>query len=287
MAGNTFPDPFIVPPTSEHTHTAILLHGLGSNGETFGRELLRSGITSNGRSLADSFPGMKFIFPTARRRRLSAFKRATINQWFDVASLDDPSKRRDLQIDGLTESSNYVWSILKREADAILPHHVVLGGLSQGCAMAVFMLLSLDFPIGGFVGLSGWLPFRYDILELIGSGAADAVFGEDSDDSGKGESSAPIQAVNLVRDILSKDDIDTENPNHARENLGLATPVFLGHGAADPKTKCSLGKEAADTLQMLGMDVTWRCYPELGHWYKIPEEIDDMVEYLTGKLTIQ
>ncbi|RMZ88871.1 hypothetical protein DV736_g3908, partial [Chaetothyriales sp. CBS 134916] len=285
MAGNTFPDPFIVPPTSEHTHTAILLHGLGSNGETFGRELLRSGTTTNGRSLADSFPGMKFIFPTARRRRSSAFKRATINQWFDVASLDDPSKRRDLQIDGLTESSNHVWSILKREADTILPHHVVLGGLSQGCAMAVFVLLSLDFPIGGFVGLSGWLPFRYDIMELIGSGAADPVFSEDSDDGGKGESPAPIQAVNLVRDILSKDDIDTENLNHTHENLGLATPVFLGHGAEDPKIKCSLGKEAADTLQMLGMDVTWRCYPELGHWYKIPEEIDDIVEYLKGKLT--
>jgi len=124
-------------------------------------------------------------------------------------------------------------------------------------------------------------------MELIGSRVADLVFSEDGDDSGKGESPAPIQAVNLVRDILSKDDIDTDNLNHARENLGLATPVFLGHGAEDPKIKYSLGKEAADTLQMLGMDVRGRCYPELGHWYKIPEEIDDIVEYLTGKLTIQ
>ncbi|KIW70475.1 hypothetical protein PV04_02742 [Phialophora macrospora] len=64
------------------------------------------------------------------------------------------------------------------------------------------------------------------------------------------------------------------------------TAIVGIHGAEDPKIKCSLGKEAADTLQMLGMDVTWRCYPELGHWYKIPEEIDDIAEYLTGKLTI-
>ena len=268
MAGNTSPDPFIVPPTSEHTHTAILLHGLGSNGETFGKELLRSGTTSNSLSLADSFPGIKFIFPTARRRRSSAFKRVTINQWFDVASLDDPSKRRDLQIDGLTESANHVWSILKREADAIHPHHAVLGGLSQDCAMAVFVLLSLEF-------------------QLIGSGAADPMSSEDGDDGGKGEIPAPIQAINFVRDILSKDDVDTENLNHTRENLGLATSVFLGHGAENPKIKCSLGKEATETLQMLGMDVTWRYYPELGHWYKIPEEIDDTVEYLTKQLSIQ
>lgn len=39
MAGTTFPDPFVIQPLSGHTRTAILLHGLGGNGETFGSEL--------------------------------------------------------------------------------------------------------------------------------------------------------------------------------------------------------------------------------------------------------
>jgi predicted esterase len=293
MARNTFPDPFIVAPKSEHTHTAILLHGLGSNGETFGRDLLRSGVSSSGQSLTDSFPGMRFIFPTARKRRSSAFKRATINQLFDIASLDDPSKRRELQIDGLTESAKDIWPILKQEADTIPPQNIILGGLSQGCAMALFVLLSLDFSVGCFIGLSGWLPFCKDILELISYDRPssekdedeDPVFGEDSDKDGSDES-PPIQAINLVRDILSMGKIDTKRSSHSPENLSLTTPVFLGHGKEDLKIKCSLGEEAVNVLKTLGMDVTWRCYSELGHWYKIPDEIDDVVEYLMRKLTI-
>lgn len=293
MAENRFPDPFVVQSISEHTHTAIFLHGLGSNGEAFGRELLRSGISSSGQSLTDSFPSMRFIFPTSRKRRSSAFKRATINQWFDIASLDDPSKRRELQIDGLTQSAEHIWSILKQEADTVSPQNIVLGGLSQGCAMALFVLLSLDYSIGCFIGLSGWLPFCNDIMELVSYDGPSSeneedevpVFGEDCDDDGRDES-PPIQAINLVRDILSMGKIDTKHSTRSRENLSLATPVFLGHGSEDLKIKCTLGEDAVDALKTLGMDVMWRCYLDLGHWYKVPDEIDDIVDYLMGKLTI-
>ena len=291
MAGNTFPDPFVVQPISEHTHTAILLHGLGSNGGAFGGELLRSGISSTCQSLTDSFPGMRFIFPTSRKRRSAAFRRATINQWFDMASLDDPSQRRELQIDGLTESAKYIRSILKQETANVPPANIILGGLSQGCAMALFALLSLEFSVGCFIGLSGWLPFRNDIMDLVSYDGPSSekeedevsVFGEDSDNDGRDES-PPVQAVNLVRDILSMGKINSSS--NSRENSSLATPVFLGHGKEDLKIKCSFGTEAVNTLNILGIDVTWRCYSELGHWYKIPDEIDDIVEYLMRTLTI-
>lgn len=29
-----------------------------------------------------------------------------------------------------------------------------------------------------------------------------------------------------------------------------------------------------------GMDVTWRAYEGFGHWYKVPDEIDDVVRFL-------
>src|SRR5882757_1624688 len=95
--------PFIIEPSSgRHTHSFILLHGLGSNGEKFGSELLETGICSisNGKKLTEILPDAKFIFPTSQRRRSSAFSRARLTQWFDIASLDDPSYRSYTQIQG-------------------------------------------------------------------------------------------------------------------------------------------------------------------------------------------
>ncbi|KIW36505.1 uncharacterized protein PV06_11270 [Exophiala oligosperma] len=159
--------------------------------------------------------------------------------------------------------------------------------------MALFALLSLVFSIGCFIGLSGWLPFCKDMMELVSydgpssENEADEVpvFGEDSDNDGEDES-LPIQVIGLVRDIVSVGKIDTKRSSHNRQNSSLATPVFLGHGREDLKINCSLGEEAANTLTELGMDVTWRLYSKLGHWYKIPDEIDDIVDFLAGKLTI-
>lgn len=188
-----------------------MLHGLGSVGEKFGVEFLESGIPSNGASLADSLPGMKFIFPTAQRGRCSAFKRALINQWFNLASLEDPVRRTDMQVSGLSESARYVQSILSQEMEIIPPQNIILGGLSQGCAMAIFVLLSLEFPIGGFVGMSGWLPFEQDLSEIVQLG-------------------------------------DTEDG------------------------------EADTDLFKFG--------EELGHWYGVPDEIDDILGFLRDTLAL-
>ncbi|KZF20991.1 phospholipase/carboxylesterase [Xylona heveae TC161] len=280
------PPPFICLPKSEHTHTAILLHGLGSNGEKFGTELLQTGISSTGATLPDLFPGMKFVFPTAKRRRSSAFKRSVLTQWFDILSLEDPSKRRDLQIDGLSESVSYLLSLLRQETQAISPQNVILGGISQGCATAFFVLLSLEFPVGAFIGISGYLPFRVDIHEILscdqeGESSNDDVFAvDDGEDSDQDPS---IQAINFVRDILSLDAMKFDGPGSCRTRM--ETPIFLGHGEQDAKVSCRLGSEAASTIASVGFDVTWKSYPDLGHWYKVPDEIDDVVEFLQQKLS--
>jgi len=68
------------------------------------------------------------------------------------------------------------------------------------------------------------------------------------------------------------------------EQTCLATPVLLCHGIDDEKIKCTLWEEAAHTLSSLGMQITWKGYSGLGHWYKIPDEIDDILEFLRVKL---
>lgn len=74
------------------------------------------------------------------------------------------------------------------------------------------------------------------------------------------------------------------DPKASNEQTCLMMPLFLGHGENDEKIKYSLGEEAAQTLSSLGMQVTWKGYPGLGHWYKIPEEIDDILEFLQTKV---
>lgn len=283
----TQPGIFVIQPTSTHTHTIIFLHGLGSNGEKFGTELLESGVSSDGMKLTEIYPGAKFVFPTAKKRRSSAFRRAKLNQWFDIASLEDPSLRREVQLQGLAESSSQIREILSQELMTIPSSNIIFGGLSQGCAMALCILLTLEFPLGGFVGMSGWLPFCGDMDDIINSDRTPDDEGHDNPFSvGNSQDEQildlPIAAVNFVRDLLSMDPLDIT----ASEDIqtSLATPVFLAHGEDDEKIKVYLGQEAVQTLSSLGIRTTWKSYPGLGHWYQIPEEIDDILEFLRPRL---
>ncbi|KAF4217021.1 hypothetical protein CNMCM8980_003989 [Aspergillus fumigatiaffinis] len=304
-----YPSPLVIPPLrdDQHTHTIILLHGRGSKGEDFGHIFIES------TDIAKHLPTTKFIFPTASKRRSTVMKRIPINQWFDNYSLKNPNTRTDLQIDGLQESSEFLRSLIDEEAKLLSNDptvddgysRVVIGGLSQGCAASVFCLLG-GFPsasedgeskrLGGYIGMSGWLPFEGEISGFLNidkgdpgeskSGAEeddDDPFAHDTDGA---DVPAHIQAVNHIRDILGMPPIqsDTDDSENALCVSYLKTPVFLGHGGADPRVSVDLGRRVASILSDgFGMDVTWKAYEEFGHWYKVPDEIDDAVRFLKEK----
>lgn len=303
-----YPPPLVIPPLrhDQHTHTIILLHGRGSNSERFGRVFIES------TGIAKRLPTTKFIFPTARKRRSTVLKRIPINQWFDNYSLEDPNTRAELQLDGLEESSEFLRGLIDQEAGLLSNDsavsdgygRVVIGGLSQGCAASVFCLLG-EFlsagggskPLGGFIGMSGWLPFEAEIAELLkieegdqGESGSESEAEEDDDDPFAHDTDCDdvpvhIQAVNHIRDILGMPPIqsDADSENALRASY-LETPVFLGHGSADPKVSVDLGRRMAPILSDgFGMDVTWKAYEEFGHWYKVPDEIDDVVRFLKEK----
>jgi predicted esterase len=272
---------YVVEPSGRHTHTFILLHGLGSNGEKFGMHFLNTATNKQGVKLVDMLPFVRFIFPTAKRRRSSAFRRAQLTQWFDIASLQDPALRQEKQCQGLSESAAEILDLINKEAGSIPWGRIILGGLSQGCAMSLSILLSLDHPLGGFVGMSGWLPFQKDLAQV----AADA----DEDDLfslADGATTIPQHPITRVlefeRDLLSLQP-QTESTEW---KTALATPVFLGHGGADEKVGPHLGEAAAQTLKSVGFQITWRLYPELGHWYQIPDEIEDICSFLRDQAQV-
>jgi predicted esterase len=337
----------IAPLSEEHTHTIISLHGRGSNADRYGYELLGSA------KLQARLPTVKFIFPTARKRRSTILKRIPVNQWFDNYSLEDPGEKTELQIEGLCETAEFIRRLIAQEAQILGEggyRKIILWGLSQGCAAGIFTLLggwndsNEEKAVGAFIGMSGWLPFEQQLrdilrcderpaddnhetqpddsdtedeesseqeadsdedLEASGDAYSEA---ESSDDpfhrnssshddfdpfEGDEEEAAPliVQAVNHIRDILdlpmihvdeeasSQDESPLQGLNH------LQTPIFLGHGSEDPKVSVKLGEKMTHVLSTgMGMDATWKAYEGLGHWYRVEDEIQHILNFLQSRV---
>ncbi|EED14352.1 acyl-protein thioesterase 1,2, putative [Talaromyces stipitatus ATCC 10500] len=314
----------VEPLRPQHTHTFIILHGRGSNAEKFGRELLAS---------------------------------ANLPARLPTVNLDDPNQRTDLQADGLMETAKFLRELVDAEA-RVLDNgagetgykRVIIGGLSQGCAAAIFTLLGGGFGKSGnerpgaFFGMSGWLPFEKQLNSMVSNERIHETEDEDeeeddsesSDDDDRSESDVGINvsfsdaesdnfasdaevnlasfdafqldpqdnpenniadALNFVRDILdlppvvigpSAPDDDDNETNHKMTTKTfpiLQTPIFLGHGLADPKVSVRLGEKMAEILsKKIKIDVTWKAYEGFGHWYKVPDEIDDILEFLQQNL---
>ncbi|KAF2173590.1 hypothetical protein M409DRAFT_48547 [Zasmidium cellare ATCC 36951] len=143
-----------LPPTSTHTHTIILLHGRDSTAKEFAAEFLES-QASDGRHLQDIFPGVRWVFPTAPLVPSKRFG-CEMSQWFDMWSTEDVHEREGEQ--DLEGAIARVQEVVAREARAVRSGNVVVGGISQGCAVGIHALLGLEMGVGGFVGLCGWLP---------------------------------------------------------------------------------------------------------------------------------
>ena len=90
-----------------------------------------------------------------------------------------------------------------------------------------------------------------------------------------------IQAVNFVRDNLDLPVTQVEDGKH----WCLGKKMFMGHIIGDEKVDARLREEAAGTLRALGIDVEWRTY-EVGHWYKVPDELNDNVTFLTHNIGV-
>ena len=69
-------------------------------------------------------------------------------------------------MDELETSAADVLALVERESAAIGADNILLDGISQGCAAAIFALLEGRRRLGGFIGLSSWIPVRH-MLETM------------------------------------------------------------------------------------------------------------------------
>lgn len=259
------PTTHIVPPLNgAHTHTMILLHGRDSNALDFAPELFES-QASNDLTLPQLFPTAKFVFPSASL--LSSLRFDTeISQWFDMWTVENPSERLEIQKEGLRDSVKKILEIIKKEADIVGPGNVVLGGISQGCAVAVCALLCGRQRLGGFVGMCSWMPFREEIK-------AWAKAGENG------------EVLQRIREFFGVEDRSSDGSGLEREPA-LETPAFLSHSKDDDVVPIENGKELRETLQLLGLQVVWEEYEDGGHWVNEPQGMDDIAAFLRGKVGV-
>lgn len=250
--------PHIIQPKAAHTYTIILLHGRGSEAAEFASELFESEASDpkdQKRTLPDTFPSVRWVFPEAGHLKSARFGE-NMSQWFDIWSLDDPQENWKMQLDGLQHSIKHIIEVISVESQKVPIERIFLGGISQGfaTALAAFMTTSrLESDIGikelpklaGLIGFSSWMP-PVDVLD---------------------ELSQPC------------------SPHQHRTTLKpVFTPIFLAHSKDDDVVDIKLARHMRNRLDGFATNVQLHQYEDGGHWVKEPEAIDDLVAFLKERV---
>ncbi|KAI5851330.1 Phospholipase/carboxylesterase/thioesterase [Morchella snyderi] len=148
----------VVPAATKHTATFIFLHGLGDTGAGW------SSVSENFR-LRRKFDECTFIFPHAPRIPVDLNMGMRMPSWFNLYSLSDTEAREDES--GMLSSAEKVHGIIQEQIDkGIASERIILGGFSQGGAVALLSGLTCKHKLGGIVALSTWLPLSKKIKSM-------------------------------------------------------------------------------------------------------------------------
>lgn len=182
------------------------------------------------------FEETKFIFPNAPTIPITINMGMRMPGWYDITDIDNLADRSEDET-GILRSQKVFHTLIADEVSAGIPtERIILGGFSQGGAMALLAGVTNPTKLGGIFGLSCYLLMKDKLKDMAG-----------------------VEPVNQ------------------------ATPIFMGHGEADPLVKCQWGQATAEKLKSWGYDVDWRTYRGLTH-SAAPKEIDDLEAWLKGRI---
>lgn len=78
--------------------------------------------------------------------------------WFDLKSLDVSGPE---DVEGINKATETIHNLINAEiADGIDPSRIIVGGFSQGGALALYSSLIFPEKLGGVMALSCWLPLH-------------------------------------------------------------------------------------------------------------------------------
>ncbi len=139
----------------------IILHGLGADGSDFAPFVDEIDLRAVG--------PVRWLFPNAPQQPVTINGGYVMPAWYDIRP-----DRSDEDEAGLRQSQALVEAVIRREqARGIPAHRIVLGGFSQGCAMALLTGLRYPERLAGVVGMSGYLPLVRQLADERSAANAD------------------------------------------------------------------------------------------------------------------
>ena len=251
-----------VPPTPDKSWGAgvIWLHGLGDTGAgwTHLQHQLGWQVTKAAGAAA------KWLFPTAPEQKVTCNGGFSMRSWMDLEAIPVVVGCKDAASD-IRDSIRHVHEHIDALlAEGIPADKVVVGGFSQGGCLALLATLSYPKKLAGGVVLSGWLALR-DQLKHTGAAA-----GGEGSESGSGGGSGGGSGA--AREML--------------HSANAETRILWCHGDADDKVLHECQLSGVSALEELGVSVTSRTYPGLGH-ASSPAETKDVGSFLEAVLKQQ
>ena len=139
---------FEVNPGTAPRATVIILHGLGADGTDF--------LSFADELKLDAVGPVRYVFPRAPVRPVTINGGNKMRAWYDILNMD-LAQREDAV--GLRASMALVHALIDAEVARGVPaNRIVLGGFSQGCAIALGAGLRYGERLAGLVAMSGYMP---------------------------------------------------------------------------------------------------------------------------------
>ena len=144
------PPPVIIKPKGQHTATLIFLHGLGDTGHGWAEEM------------DDIVPDyVKVVCPTANSMPVTGNSGMVMPAWYDIRHFEQGNDDSREDLEACDASSEMLMRLIEKEANE-LPNgkesRIMIGGFSQGGAIALNTLLRSKDKLAGCAALSTYIP---------------------------------------------------------------------------------------------------------------------------------
>lgn len=143
---------------SEHPEAVIIfLHGLGATGHDFEDVPARFQLTQKF--------AVKYIFPHAPLRPVTLNQGLSMPAWYDIFGLEFNTKEDSA---GIYATAAMINALIEQQIAAKIPaQKIILGGFSQGGALALHCGLRFPQVLAGILALSTYLPIAQTIPSEI------------------------------------------------------------------------------------------------------------------------